>query len=80
MTVFVDLLPFPKNLDFSKIFLNKYAGIKEESLTISATLPFDLLEDMPIVDFNALDIKLLMTTFLKEMFWSLIGMESQPAS
>ena len=67
-SVFIDLLPFPKNLDFSKISLGKCTGIGEKSLTISATLPFDLPEDMPIVDFNDLDIKLLITTFLKEMF------------
>jgi len=62
------LLPFLKNLDLFKIFLGRHVEIGEESLTISATLPFDLLKDMPIVDFDTLGIKLLMTTFLKEMF------------
>jgi len=68
LTIFIDLLPFLKNLDLFKIFLGRHVEIGEESLAISATLPFDLLKDMPIVDFDTLGIKLLMTTFLKEIF------------
>ena len=75
----IDFLPFPKNFDFSKISLDKYVGMEEESLTISAAFPFDLSEDEPLLVFKDLGFRLFMTIFLKETFWLLIGIESQPA-
>ena len=79
LTISLDLLPLPKNLDFSKTFLGGYTEIKGGILVISASLPFKSFEDLSMVDFNDLGVNLLVTAFLKETFQSLMGIEFQPA-
>ena len=64
----VDFLPFLKNFDFSKTFLDKYTKIK-----ISVTFPLDLFKNELILTFRDLGVNLLTTTLLKEI-------KSQPAS
>ena len=75
LVIFLDLLLLLKNLDLSKTFLDRHVGIGSGSLAISTFLLFGSFKNLSMEGFADLDINLLATTFLKEMFWSLIEME-----
>ena len=71
----LDSLPFPKNLDFSKMSLGRHTGIRRGSLTISTTFPFDLSRYEPLLNFDNLGFNLFETVFLKKIFCLLIEIE-----
>jgi len=63
----IGFFPLLKNLDFSNIFLDGYAGIEGERLTISTVLSLDEPVFDEVLTFGTLGVNLLMTLFLKEL-------------